>query len=76
MLVLLLVYKTRASDRGLAKRIYNIDRYTQRWTMNFAKGRDIADGQSQMIDGVASSCSQSEDCKSCPARSAPAEAVL
>jgi hypothetical protein len=42
----------------------------------FAKGRDIADGKSQMIDGVAISCAQPGDCKSCPARSASAEAVL
>ncbi len=47
MLVLLLVYNTRATDRGLVRRIYNLARYAQRlatywgsrrWTMNLQRG--------------------------------------
>jgi len=30
MLVLLLVYNTRATDQGLVRRIYNLARYAQR----------------------------------------------
>jgi hypothetical protein len=84
MLVLLLVYNARATDQGLVRRIYNLARYAQRLAIYWgttlgdesAKWRDIADGKSQMIDGVAISCAQPENCKSYPASSASAEAVL
>jgi hypothetical protein len=83
-LVLLLVYKTRATDQALVRRIYNLARNAQRLAIYWgttlddesAKGRDLTDGKSQMIDGVAISCAQPENCKSYPASSASAEAVL
>jgi hypothetical protein len=45
-------------------------------TRCFEHGRDIVDGKSQMIDGVAIICAQLENCKSCPASSASAEVAL
>jgi len=47
MLVLFLVYKTRATDEGLVRRIYDMARYaqrlttyclSQRWTTNLQRG--------------------------------------
>jgi hypothetical protein len=45
-------------------------------TRTFERGRDIAGGQSQMIDAVAFSCAQPENRKSCPASSTTSQAVL
>jgi hypothetical protein len=83
MLGLLLVYNTCATDQALVRRIYNLARYAERLATycgvttlddESTKVRDIGDGKSLMIDGVAISCAQPEICKSCPASSASAEA--
>lgn len=50
------------------------------WLMHkiraFEQGRNFVDGQSQMINRVAIGCAQPEECKSCSASSAAAEAAL